>query len=89
MRGVVVARELKQDARDVVLGLRRKAAQNIERLIEELGHGAQTTPPGALPQSAPVAQNALKVMIVRVSWIPGIVCTFSLTKCPISVPCST
>src|SRR5262249_39638535 len=26
------------------------------------------------------AQNALKVMMVRVSWMPGIVCTFSFTK---------
>ena len=34
-------------------------------------------------------QNALKVMIVLVSWMPGMVCTFSLTKWPISVPCST
>src|SRR5262249_61534670 len=34
-------------------------------------------------------QNALKVMMVRVSWMSGIVCTFSFTKCPMSVPSST
>ena len=33
--------------------------------------------------------NALKVMMVRVSWMPGIVCTFSLMKWPMSVPSST
>ena len=31
-------------------------------------------------------QNALKVMMVRVSWMPGMLCTFSLTKWPMSVP---
>ncbi len=36
-----------------------------------------------------VRQNALKVMMVRVSWMPGIVCTFSLTKWPMSVLSST
>src|SRR5215211_3506386 len=30
-------------------------------------------------------QNALKVMMVRVSLMPGMVCTFSLTKWPMSV----
>ena len=34
-------------------------------------------------------QNALKVMMVRVSWMPGMVCTFSLTKWPMSVLSST
>jgi hypothetical protein len=34
-------------------------------------------------------QNALKVMMVRVSWMPGMVCTFSLTKWPMSVFSST
>ena len=34
-------------------------------------------------------QNALKVMMVRVSWMPGTVCTFSFTKWPMSVPPST
>ena len=29
-------------------------------------------------------QNALKVMIVLVSWMPGIGCSFSFTKRPIS-----
>ena len=33
--------------------------------------------------------NALKVMIVRVSWMPGMICTFSFTKWPISVASST
>ena len=33
--------------------------------------------------------NALKVMMVWVSWIPGIVWTFSLTKWPMSVSLST
>ena len=33
--------------------------------------------------------NALKVMMVRVSWMPGMVCTFSLTKWPMSVAAST
>ena len=31
------------------------------------------------------AQNALKQMMVWVSWMPGIFCTFSLTKWPMSV----
>ncbi len=35
------------------------------------------------------AQNALKVMMVRVSWMPGMTCTFSLTKWPMSVSRST
>ena len=35
------------------------------------------------------AQNALNVMIVRVSRMPGIVCTFSVTKWPMSVSFST
>ena len=30
--------------------------------------------------------NALKVMMVWVSWMPGMICTFSLTKWPMSVP---
>ena len=34
-------------------------------------------------------QNALKVMMVRVSWMPGMTCTFSFTKWPMSVPVST
>ncbi|MDB5654807.1 MAG: hypothetical protein JWQ94_2420 [Tardiphaga sp.] len=34
-------------------------------------------------------QNALKVMMVWVSWMPGMVCTFSLTKWPMSVALST
>ena len=34
-------------------------------------------------------QNALKQIIVWVSWMPGIICTFSLTKWPMSVACST
>lgn len=34
-------------------------------------------------------QKALKVMRVRVSWMPGIVCTFWFTKWPMSVPGST
>src|SRR5215470_7334141 len=29
--------------------------------------------------------NALKVMMVSVSWMPGITCTFSFTKWPMSV----
>ena len=33
--------------------------------------------------------NALNVMIVRVSWMPGMICTFSFTKWPISVESST
>jgi hypothetical protein len=33
--------------------------------------------------------NALKVRMVRVSWMPGMVCTFSLMKWPMSVPAST
>ena len=35
------------------------------------------------------AVKALKVMIVRVSLTPAMQCTFSLTKCPMSVPAST
>ncbi len=31
-------------------------------------------------------QNALKVRMVRVSWMPGMTCTFSLMKWPMSVP---
>jgi drug/metabolite transporter (DMT)-like permease len=42
----------------------------------------------ALADNAP-RQNALKVMMVRVSWMPGMVCTFSLTKWPMSVLSST
>ena len=34
-------------------------------------------------------QNALKVMIVRVSTMPGIVCTLWPTKWPMSTSCST
>ncbi len=33
--------------------------------------------------------NALKVMMVSVSWIPGSTCTFSFTKWPMSVSLST
>ena len=33
--------------------------------------------------------NALNVMIVRVSWMPGMTCTFSLMKWPMSVASST
>ena len=33
--------------------------------------------------------NALKVMMVWVSWMPGITWTFSLTKWPMSVSLST
>ena len=32
------------------------------------------------------APKALKVMMVRVSWMPGMVCTFWAMKWPISVP---
>jgi drug/metabolite transporter (DMT)-like permease len=35
------------------------------------------------------AQNALNVIIVWVSWMPGMVCTFSFTKWPMSVLSST
>ena len=34
-------------------------------------------------------QNALKVMMVSVSWMPGMTCTFSFTKWPISTDGST
>ncbi len=34
-------------------------------------------------------QNALNVMMVRVSWMPAMVCTFSVTKWPMSVSLST
>jgi hypothetical protein len=34
------------------------------------------------------AVNALKVMVVRVSRMPAMQCTFSLTKWPMSVPAS-
>ena len=33
--------------------------------------------------------NALKVMMVSVSWMPGMTCTFSFTKWPMSVSLST
>ncbi len=44
---------------------------------------------GAADRDRDQRPNALKVMIVRVSWMPGMVCTFSLTKWPMSVPSST
>ena len=40
-------------------------------------------------RSCDPCQNALKQMIVWVSWMPGIFCTFSLTKWPMSVAWST
>jgi hypothetical protein len=43
----------------------------------------------AQPVSLTWSQNALNVMMVRVSWMPGMVCTFSLTKWPMSVLSST
>ena len=41
------------------------------------------------PPLARSGQNALKVMIVRVSWMPGMTWIFSLTKWPMSTPVST
>src|SRR5262249_14917937 len=41
------------------------------------------------PRQSAASQNALNVMMVRVSWMPGMVCTFSLTKWPMSVLSST
>ena len=43
----------------------------------------------AAPAAGDQPPKALKVMMVRVSWMPGMICTFSLTKWPISVPSST
>ena len=53
---------------------------------EMTGRSCAGTAAGRAPAQRP---KALKVMMVRVSWMPAMVCTFSLTKCPMSVPSST
>ena len=45
--------------------------------------------PGVAPFRAYGPPNALKVMMVWVSWMPGMTCTFSLMKWPMSVSLST
>src|SRR3954451_2773332 len=55
-------------------------------LAQAAGCATMRLAPNAGSQLAP---NALKVMMVRVSWMPGSTCTFSLMKWPMSVSLST
>src|SRR5262249_56749931 len=73
--------------RDLPRAPARAAADSRRRGADHLmtDDGRQSTTAGAIsvPGRLPCVgwtQNALKVMIVRVSWMPGMVCTFSFTK---------
>ena len=76
-------------------GVRRRCDHCRCRLVRDLARAPAR--PAARPRRRRPAdqrrerqrQNALKVRMVRVSWMPGMVCTFSLTKWPMSVPCCT
>ena len=66
------------------------AASGIFVIWRERQLGPAPRPRGRRPgQRLAEAQNALKVMIVRVSWMPGMTWIFSLTKWPMSMPVST
>ena len=78
-------------------GLRRRGDHCARRPVRDLARASAR--PRAPPYSLGLTPhgcarrghvgNALNVMMVRVSWMPGMTCTFSLTKWPISVPSST
>src|SRR5262249_60987501 len=74
-------------------GRRPEAPMRQARLVQPAmrGHSASEDARERAydPRILTWAQNALKVMMVRVSWMPGMVCTFSLTKWPMSVLSST
>ncbi len=69
--------------------LRRRAVRDLARAPARAAPHARGRRRRRASSLARDVQNALKVMMVRVSWMPGMICTFSFTKWPMSVPVST
>src|SRR5581483_10032691 len=69
------------------LRIHRQRHRRGRRPVRDLARAAACEATQARGGGAP--QNALNVMIVRVSWMPGITWIFSFTKWPMSTPVST
>ena len=69
----------RRDDGGIAIGQAELDHRRVDESLQPLeGDGRHYRPP-----------NALKVMMVSVSWMPGSTCTFSFTKWPMSVSLST